>query len=115
MSAYGRTVEIRTLFSMLIALAMLFAPAAAGAQAMAAAPDHHQQMMDMGHCKSTPSSGDQKAPVKSCCMAMCMAVAVAPTEPAEVARQAPSPTYFAAPQFWRGLISKIATPPPRQA
>lgn len=100
---------------MLIAVAMLSAPAASGAHAMAASGSQHQQMMPMGHCQSLPSDDHGKAPAENCCIAMCMAVAVAPTEPVQVAKQTSASAYFAAPQYWRGYLGELATPPPRSA
>lgn len=48
--------SIRTLFAMLVAVAVLFAPALTRAgEAFAAVPDHHMQTMESGHCKSMPS------------------------------------------------------------
>src|SRR5213080_911674 len=87
MSAYVRLVSIRRLFAFVLALSVLFAPGVAGA-AMAASPHHDMAMMEAGHCQSPPSnSGDHKMGGKSCCIAMCMAIAVAPSTPAESSPQ----------------------------
>ena len=115
--------SIRTLFAMLVAVAVLFAPTVTrAAEAFAAVPDHHAQMMQSGHCKTAPShSGDNdKSPShdkagKTCCISMCMAVAVTPPTPAaSVVMLAASPTFPLTHQY-HGLITEIATPPPRLA
>lgn len=111
-------VNARAIFSILIAVAMLFAPLAmqSGA-AMAMAPtDHHAQMMGKGHCdKSSSSDKDTSKAGKSCCVAMCAAVAVTPAasiEPHAYARVSPSVT----PQdFQFGYFGELPTPPPRVA
>lgn len=111
-------VNARALFSLLIAATMLFAPLAmqSGA-AMAMAPtDHHAQMMDKGHCdKSSSSDKNSGKAGKSCCVAMCAAVALTPTtsvEPHTYVRVSPSVT----PQdFQFGYFGELPTPPPRVA
>jgi len=116
-------VSIRTLFALLVAVAVLFAPALTRAgEAFAAVPDHHAQMMQSGHCKIAPSQSgdDDKSPShekagKTCCISMCMAVAVTPPARATaVAMPAPSPTFPLTHQY-HGCIAEIATPPPRLA
>ena len=111
-------VSIRPLFAILFAFAMLFAPLAmqSGA-AMAMAPaDHHAQMMETGHCGEQPAkSQDGKMVDKSCCAAMCAAVAVAPTVSVEPhiftsSVERPSPD-----QFQRSYLAELPTPPPRLA
>lgn len=114
----GPRVSIRPLFAILIAYAMLFAPLAmqSGA-AMAMAPaDHNAQMMETGHCSEQPAkSHNGKMVDKSCCAAMCAAVAVAPavtTEPDTYARTVDRP---ATDQFQRSYLAELPTPPPRRA
>ncbi|MDP9422052.1 MAG: hypothetical protein M3Q19_04320 [Pseudomonadota bacterium] len=108
----------RSLFAMLIAFAMLFAPLAlqSGA-AMAMAPaDHHAQMMESGHCGEQPAkSQDGKTMDKSCCAAMCAAVAVAPSVKAEPHVLTPSAQRPALDQFQHSFIAELPTPPPRLA
>lgn len=113
--------SIRTLFAMVVTLAVLFAPALTRAsEASAAVPDHHVQMMESGHCKSAPAqSGDDtssdEAAGKSCCISMCMAVAVVPAIPTKsVSVHGPAATFAPANQY-RGRIAELATPPPRLA
>lgn len=123
MSAYAPPVSIRKLFAMLVAVAVLFAPAVTGmSAAFAAVPDHHMQMMSTGHCKSMaaaensdqPSGEDSKAG-KPCCMAMCLAVAVSPA----AIEASPSLIGIASvprlQNFLIGVPAEIATPPPRAA
>jgi len=117
-------VSIRSLLAVLLAVAVLLAPALTrGSEAFAAVPDHHQQMMESGHCNSTPShsSGDEESPdsegtgAKTCCMSMCLGVATAPAAASDkVALHGPAPS-FALTNQYRGRIAEIATPPPKFA
>lgn len=110
--------SLRPFFAILFAIAMLFAPLATlGGSAMAMAPaDHHAQMAESGHCGEQPAKGDHhKAPEKSCCVAMCAAVAVAPIasiEPHSFSRPSERP---APDQFQRSFLAELPTPPPRLA
>jgi hypothetical protein len=106
-------VSIRKLFALVLALSVLFAPGVASA-AMAS-PQHAMQMMEAGHCQAPPNSGDHKMGGKSCCIAMCMVVAVAPSTPAATSPQRQQMAQFAAPAAYHGSLSEIATPPPRHA
>ena len=115
--------NIRTLFAMFVAVAVLFAPALTRAgEAFAAVPDHYAQMMQSGHCKTAPfhsgdddKSSDHNKAGMTCCISMCMAVAVTPPTPAaSVVMLAASPTFPLTHQY-HGLITEIATPPPRLA
>ena len=116
MSAYARLMSIRKLFAILLALSVLLAPGLTGA-AMAAAPHHDMQMMEAGHCEAPPSQpgNHDKTSGKSCCIAMCMALAVTPTTPNEVSRPRQEVAQFAPPKSYQGLPAEIATPPPRPA
>lgn len=117
MRAYPTVMGIRPLLAFVLTVAMLFASALTGAAAASAATmNHDMQMMEMGHCSSMSSKEDGKAPVKSCCIAMCAAaVAVAPAAPAEIAYIHHEVGYFAVPTSWHGFLGEIATPPPRLA
>ena len=117
MRAYPALMVTRPLLGLILALAVLFASPFTGAAAASAAamPSHDMQMMEMGHCSSTPAKEDGKAPVKSCCMAMCMAVAIEPAVPAQLSEIHHQTTYFAVPTSWHGYLGEIATPPPRTA
>ena len=116
--AYGARVSFRPFYAMLIAFALLFAPLAmqSGA-AMAMAPaDHQAQMMETGHCGEQPAkSHDGKAMDKSCCAAMCAAVAVAPSVKAEPHALAPSVQRPALDQCQHSFLAELPTPPPRLA
>jgi len=116
MSAYASLMSIRKLFAILVAIAVLFAPAITGA-AMAAAPHHGMEMMEAGHCQSPASNTGHhdRTDGKSCCIAMCMALAVAPSAPAEISPSRQQMVQFAPPQAYRGLPAEIATPPPRNS
>jgi hypothetical protein len=113
--AISRLVSIHKLFALVLALAVLLAPGVAGA-AMAASPHHAMPMMEAGHCQSAPSStGDRKTAGNNCCIALCMAVAVAPSTPAATSPQRRQIAQFATPAAYRGTLFEIATPPPRHA
>jgi hypothetical protein len=116
MRAFASSVTFRSLLGALLALALLFAPAlASAAAAHIAVPDHQMQMMETGHCKSVPSSHDDKSDGKSCCISMCMAVAIAPSVPADAPEARHDTVYFVVAQAWHGFLGEIATPPPRTA
>lgn len=112
------TMSLRPLFAMLIAVAMLFAPLAMqSGSAMAMAPaDHQGRMMEKGRCGEQPAKGkNSESGDRSCCVAMCTAVANAPVSPLEpnafprsVGRPSPQP-------FRHGYLAKLPTPPPRRA
>jgi|SRR5438552_17390282 len=116
MGARDPSMSIRALFSILVAIAVLFAPAISG-QAMAAAPHRDMEMMEAGHCQSSPSNTGHhdRTGGKSCCIAMCMAFAVAPSAPAELSPPRQQMVQFAPPEAYRGLPAEIATPPPRHS
>lgn len=108
---------------MLVAISVLFAPGLARAgEAYAAVPDHDMQMMEAGHCTSAPSGTDgkssgkhDKSMAKSCCIAMCMAVAVAPSSPTDSRLPPRAMTGVALATSYIGYLAEIATPPPRLA
>lgn len=114
MKAYAVPVSIRKLFAIVLALAVLFAPGVTGA-AMAAAPHRDMAMMEAGHCQMPPSKSAHHDPAdgKSCCISMCMALAVAPSAPAEALAPRQQLAEFALPKTYHGLHAEIATPPPR--
>jgi hypothetical protein len=103
-------------FGLLLALAVLVAPGVTGA-AMAAGPHHGMAMMEAGHCQA-PASGTShhdRMDGKSCCIAMCAAVAVAPSAPGETMPLRQQLVAFALPRTYHGLHTEIATPPPRRS
>ena len=109
--------SISKLFAILLALAVLLAPAFTRAgEAIASVPDHHAQMMQTGECHA-PDTGvpdeDRDAPVKNCCISMCMAVAMMPAAPIqEPLKPEPADSAIAALQI--SHLTDIATPPPRR-
>jgi hypothetical protein len=118
MRSYAPPVSIRTLLAIFVALAVLLAPAFTRAGVvLAAAPDHHAQMMEAGHCTMPPASSadHDKGVGDDCCISMCMAAAITPAAPVpeEVAR--PAQPVFALPTFLLAYLGEIATPPPRSA
>ena len=115
MRAYHPSMGTRPLLAFMAMIAVLFASALTGtAAASAATMTHDTQMMEMGHCSSPPAEQhDGKGMAKTCCIAMCTAVAVAPTAPAQPGEIHHQASYFAVPTSWHGFLAEIATPPPR--
>jgi hypothetical protein len=72
-------------------------------------------MMEAGHCQEPASKANhhEQTDGKSCCIAMCMALAVAPLAPSEAAPPQQQVAQFALPAVYRGRLAEIATPPPR--
>ena len=110
---------IQKLFAILVALAVVFAPAFTRAgEAFAAVPDHHTQLMEAEHCQdgAARSESEGEAAAESCCVSMCTAVAVtftSVTSARDVIMHPPA--IFRAPTFVVGIPAEIATPPPRLA
>lgn len=110
--------SFRALFAMLLAIALLFAPLAIqSGRAMAMAPaDHHAQMMESGHCGEQPAKDQEGKPAdKSCCVAMCTAIAVAPAMPVEPLAFAEGNDRPSLTQFHHSFLAELPTPPPRLA
>ena len=108
--------SFRGLFAVFIAVAVLLAPAFTRAgEVYAAVPDHHMQMMETGNCASPGTNGGDDPESRTCCIAMCMAVAAAPLAPPEVQPLPRSAATFGLVSFQVGLPDEIATPPPRAA
>src|SRR5690242_1608235 len=107
--------SMRRLLAIFVALSMLFTPAVTGA-AMAASADHDMQMLGAGHCQASPSGhADHKNTKHGCCIAMCTALAVAPSTPLDTASSPQRMTGFALPRTYQELPLEIATPPPRRS
>ena len=108
-------VSVRTLFAMVVALAVLFAPAIGRGDALAAVPNHDMRMMQTGHCHSPTSRKSHHQHDMNCCTAM--SAGVAPTLDRAVDefldQVAPSPVPPAAAD--RPFLAELATPPPRSA
>ena len=107
---------IRPLFAFMLTIAVLFASAMTGtAAASAATMNHDIQMMEMGHCSSAPSNHEDKSTPKQCCIAMCLAVAVAPSAPPDLPMVQQAVPTFTIPTEHDAYLGEIATPPPRRA
>lgn len=117
MRSYGPVVSIRRLFAILIALSVLSAPSvAAAAEHRMSMADHQMTMMEMGHCQAPPSGhADHDKKGSSCCISMCMAVAVAPSAPTLERHVRAEQQNFFVPREHKGYLGEIATPPPRIA
>ena len=119
MRPYGVLMSLRQLFAIMIALALSLAPAFSRlGEAFAALPDgHHKQMVKGGHCQppeNAPNEGD-KAPEKSCCLSMCMGVAVACPNRVQDNYPALVPAISAVRSLHLSYLGEIATPPPKFA
>lgn len=110
-------VSIRSLLAALVALALAFAPGAAMAAQDGAPRDHQMQMMESGHCEpGVAGTGDHgKMAGKSCCAAMCVAVAIAAAGSVKDEFLPSAPGTFAVPASLFGAPAELATPPPRLA
>ena len=117
MGAYARPVSIAKLFALLVAVALLFAPAFSRAgEAFAAVHNQHVQVLEAGHCQTPPDSSDQdQAPTKSSCISMCMGIALAPTTPISQTELAPASAISVVPALHLSYLGEIATPPPRRS
>lgn len=119
MRAYQAPMSVRKLLAVLLAFAMLLAPAFSGAgEASAAVPDgHHAQMMESSHCQSAQSNSDEQeqAPEKSCCISLCMGLAVTPPSAVRGLAPAPAAAMSAIPALHVPYLGELATPPPKFA
>ncbi len=108
-------VILSRLFALFIALSLLFGPLAMD-RAMAATPAaSHSQMTEDGHCQPADEGKADKATSKPCCAAMCATAAVVPEASASEPLFARLLAIPAPPAYHRGVLSEIATPPPRFA
>jgi hypothetical protein len=118
MRSYRLSVSIRTLFALLVGFTVLLGPVLTHASAASAAvAGHHDQMIEAGHCEAPPadSSEDEQAPLESCCVSTCMAIAIAPPTPLTDGELKPAPRLFAVPALHLSYLGEIATPPPRRS
>lgn len=101
---------------MFVALVVLFAPTAAlSGEAFAAVPVDHSQMMQSGHCKmpATSSGKHDKGAATGCCVAMCTALAIAPSVPLAEKTVKRALATFAVATFHVNSPIELATPPPK--
>lgn len=117
MRRYAFSVSIRKLLAIFVTLTLLFAPAAASADAAATVHGQHEMMMmdHSGPCQMPlgGAAGHQKGDGKSCCLSMCIAVAVAPSVPSHALPVRQQVAQFASFKSYQGVPAEIATPPPR--
>lgn len=106
-------VILSRLFSVFLALSLMFGPLAMD-RAMAAVPAaSHAQMSDDGHCAPADDGKADEAMSEPCCAAMCAPSALptqARSDEPQFGRLLAVP---AAVSFHRGVLSEISTPPPR--
>lgn len=116
MIAYYNQMGIRKLFAIMVAVAVLFAPAFASVgMASAAVPPDQAEMMEKGHCESAGGEQPDEPADMSCCGAMCMAVAVTPSGIALAKPLNTSVPVAKLHSFQTGSPAELATPPPRAA
>lgn len=110
----GLGVSVTRIFAFFVALSLLFGPLAMD-RAMAAAPaSRHSQMKHDGHCQPADNGKTDKAK-SPCCAAMCATSAVVPQASPSERIFARLPAIAAPAHFRRGVLSELATPPPRRA
>jgi hypothetical protein len=116
---YVAWMSLRPFFAILVGFAMLFAPLgmiSGSAMAKGPAANHHAQIMESGHCDEQPATGkDGKPDSKSCCIAMCAAIAVEPGGPAEPQVLVSSTERPSLAKFDHSFLAELPTPPPRPA
>jgi hypothetical protein len=106
-------VSLRTLFAMIIALAVLLAPAISHGDALAAVPHHDMEMMEGGHCHTPAPRKDRHAHDMSCCTAMSVGIAPTATAAADEASDQVAPASAALAALHCPFLGELATPPPR--
>lgn len=115
MRAVDPAVNISRLFAIFVALAVLIAPAVSRASAvLSGVPDHQLMMEQTGHCQMPGGAGHDKGAGKSCCIAMCTAVAVHCPSPSGEEFAEPVPPVFTITTLHIPYLAEIATPPPRR-
>ena len=109
--------SLRLFFAMMVAMAMTFAPLAMPAAEAGAAPAGHHPGMNMaGHCEGQKAPDQPKMDhQKSCCVAGCIAAATLADASAEALAPGSDPERPRLDSFRRGILTEIATPPPRAA
>lgn len=116
MRALAPCLSLRTLFGMLIALAVLSAPAIGRGEALAAVPNHDMQMMKAGRCQEPASHGaGHNQGDMSCCTALYVGITATVDEPAAEAVILALPASFMLAALHRPFLDELATPPPRFA
>jgi hypothetical protein len=108
--------SLRALFAIIIAIGLFVAPLAIrGGAAMAMAPSSgHAQMMKGDHCgKESSDTKNNNSDERACCIAMCMAIAPAPS--AELQSHFPDASLEprTQDQVGRSFLAELPTPPPR--
>lgn len=114
MKTFAPFFNLRTLIGMVVALAVVVAPAIGRGEAMAAVPNHDVQMMEAGHCHSPASNHERHHQGDmSCCTAVWVAVTAPVDRPAKstAVQAAPASTPLVA--LHRPFLGELSTPPPR--
>jgi hypothetical protein len=109
---------VRPIFAILVAIGMFLAPLAIRGGVAMAMPQsgHHEQMAMADHCGEQSSScKHEKSGKNADCLAMCMAVALAPASDLEPQALAVSRDRPALDRFGRSFLAELPTPPPRLA
>jgi hypothetical protein len=113
--AIGGHVSGRAFLSMLVAMAIAFAPFAIPmGEASVAAAGHHSDMVKAGHCDDQPAPAKpDNHKDKPCCAAGCMAAAMLPAMGEAMLQLPHANARPGLDLFYRGYLGEIATPPPR--
>lgn len=110
------SLNLASLFALMVALAVLFAPAMSRGEALAAVPSHDMQMMVAGHCHSPVSNmADHHERDMSCCNAASIGVEAAIAVPPAQVEAGLAPASLPVPVLHRPFLGELATPPPRSA
>lgn len=104
------------LFALMVAIAMLFAPAFMNvSMAQASVPGDHVQNSEKAHCVPVSDPAQEQAPEMACCGAMCMAVAITPAAVPVATPLVNDVPVASLRAFQAGAPAELATPPPRGA
>lgn len=102
---------VKLVLSLLVALAVLFAPM--GMMSTNAAPLHKMTAAPMDHCAGKQQP-DKKQPPQNCCVMMCAALVAVPAA-IVVPANPPLDHQVIEPVARHGLTAEAATPPPRSS
>lgn len=105
---------IRRMLAVLLALAILLAPAVAPLGMAFASTSSPMQMQQGGHCQVEPViPTDHDKSGKTCCIRAGLAVTIEASAPLRDRPLQSPPLAFPVKCFWIGFLGEIATPPPR--
>jgi len=106
-------VILSRLFALFIAFSLLVGPLALNRAMAASSASSHSQMTHDGHCQQADDGKAEKALSKPSCAAMCATPAVVPESSPSEQVFTRLPAIAIPTSFRRGVLSELATPPPR--